>query len=159
MTEPRKRFVTWSELTARCTMLAKAIAGKGDEEVHLVALARGGWIPARMIQGALQALGITCSISSIRMESYEGTKKGAVKVYGNLSLGSGCVNYFVDDLVDTGDTMKHAFALANREAAGMQVFSCVIFFKPKSSHSPTIFAEVVDDDEWIVFPYELEELN
>lgn len=49
----------------------------------------------------------------------------------------------VDDLVDTGKTIK-----------GLLQDTAVIFYKPRSIVKPTFYVTEVPNDEWIVFPWE-----
>ena len=51
-----------------------------------------------------------------------------------------------DDLTDTGKTLKQ-FQDDNIDTA-------VIYYKPRSIVKPTYFVEQMDNDIWIVFPYE-----
>lgn len=160
--EPRKRYVTWFELTKRCEMLADVIAreaqGEDGGKVHLVAIARGGSVPARLISGFLEGKGIKCGTSTIHVESYEGTKQGELKHSTFTGMGEpGSIHYVVDDLVDSGKSMQLVLDLCQRVKAGLDFQSVVVYYKPHSVVTPSIYAEVVDSGEWIVFPYETED--
>jgi len=56
----------------------------------------------------------------------------------------------VDDLVDTGETLKN-IKQGERE---IKFDSAVIYYKPRSIVIPTYFVEQVNNSDWIIFPYE-----
>jgi hypoxanthine phosphoribosyltransferase len=159
MSEPRKRFVTNTELMLRCRMLADVIANDGENQIHLVAVGRGGWVPTRLISGFLEAKGLDVTTSSTIISSYTGTQRGKITFHDDLRIESGRANWIIDDLVDSGSTMEAILARARQTHAGMIIQTAVVFYKPKSTHTPTAYAEVVDSGEWIVFPYETEAME
>ncbi len=162
MSEPNKRFVTWFELTQRCKLLADAIcvdpSPQANVDFHLVAIGSGGWIPARLVGGYLEKKGCVVSYSSITIKSYFEKQQAEIDIQSTPSkIGDdGCIVILVDDLVDTGDTMDAAFRWVHDQFK-ITAQSAVVFYKPKSLYVPDAYSEIVDNNEWIVFPYETED--
>ena len=77
----------------------------------------------------LQKVNIPCQITFVKMASYEGTaSSGSVKKL--LGLSEGIVNrhvIIVEDIVDTGLTMKNALAdLSKQEPASLEVATLLL---------------------------------
>jgi hypoxanthine phosphoribosyltransferase len=53
----------------------------------------------------------------------------------------------VDDIADSGETLN--------QYGGYQ--TAVLHYKMQSEHIPTYYAEEVDNEEWIVYPFERED--
>jgi hypoxanthine phosphoribosyltransferase len=70
----------------------------------------------------------------------------------NIPLGNIKENHYqnsktilvVDDIADTGETLKNYSKYP----------TAVLHYKPQSIHIPTFYANLVDNDEWIIFPWE-----
>jgi hypoxanthine phosphoribosyltransferase len=56
----------------------------------------------------------------------------------------------VDDLVDTGKTLKNL----KQGELEIKFDSAVVYYKPRSIVIPTYFVEQINNSDWIVFPYE-----
>ena len=174
MSEIKKRFVTWFELTNRCRLLADLILANPNPaampDVHLVAIGSGGWIPTRLISGYLQQKGATVYTSSISVRSYEDKKQKDVRILStptNRTNDNGEAGSFgdpdayhivIDDLVDSGDTMDAVWRYFNQTQPDLHFDTAVVYNKPHSLWKPTYFGELVDSGEWVVFPYETEDL-
>ncbi len=63
----------------------------------------------------------------------------------------------VDDVSDTGQTLNkitsRLLAMADSTPT-LNWTTCCLFFKPKTMFRPDIFSRQVDDDVWIIFPWE-----
>ncbi len=155
----KKRFVTWSELTRRCHLLASTIAADGNRNVHLTAIARGGWIPARLIGGYLEQEGVKVEYSTVHAASYDHKNEQAsvVEIQSPFYIPPADQAWWlVDDLVDTGLTAQTLLDLAEKENRTPLPSICVVFFKTGSLVVPDAYGEITSADEWIVFPYETE---
>jgi hypoxanthine phosphoribosyltransferase len=58
----------------------------------------------------------------------------------------------VDDIIDTGKVLKSLAEKMN--ALEISFFSAALFEKPRSVIPPDISMETIEDDIWIVFPWE-----
>jgi hypoxanthine phosphoribosyltransferase len=134
------------------TNLVRALAAqiRGPYEWY-VAITRGGLVPACLLA---QVTGQT-NIDTICVTSYAATReRGALRaVYKDLTHLRGARVLVVDDLVDSGETLK--FVVAHLFTAGAaEVESAVLLRKAATSFEPTYFAEAAPADQWIEFPWE-----
>lgn len=61
---------------------------------------------------------------------------------------------FSDDIVDSGNTLSHFNTYSHKMGGWFAFFSCCLFCKSHSPIKPDIFIEEVEDDTWVVFPWE-----
>ena len=137
--------------------LARTIARRVDDKeniTHIIGLARGGLIPATIMSYALDK-----PLLSYGINSYDGSKK-TENFYINQSINLKELKeknknlhiLVVDDICDTGDTMKH---VTNKLALGSIPYTTAcICTKEKFTHWLDHYGTVVSDDKWIVFPWE-----
>lgn len=145
-----KEIMTW-ELFGRATReLAQTIVDSGFEPEIVIAVARGGLLPA----GALSyALGVKLS-DAINVEFYTDvheTLPDPVLLEPLLDMNSiqGKQLIVVDDVADSGRTLKMVLDIL--ENAGAVARSAVLYSKSQSVVSPDFVWKRTDD--WIVFPW------
>ena len=97
-------------------------------------------------------------IDTITVKSYSGiAERGSVRILPTLTEDiKGKHVLLVDDLVDQGDTMSGVKRFLDEKGA-MEVVTAVLIMKPWSRTRPDYFVEMAE--EWIVFPFELNEVN
>ncbi len=135
------------------------------KKTAIIAIARGGLIPAQYIA---YALGIR-NIFTITSKLYEGTKKGEKQIeIGNLMMidYEGYDNFIVvDDIYDTGETMQSIlYGLSEVSAAfgeDCKFIPCVTYtqHKKKAMQNEGILygAKIKKKDgkaPWLVFPWD-----
>jgi len=156
LTMTHKVFLDWSDIEALAINAAHEMTLSDNSEVkhfHLIALARGGWIPTRMIGGLLEGMGCKVTYQSVFASSYTGESQGDLYIE-SFTVPDCDLAIIVDDLVDSGKTMKAAMAIA--ELSSAEVRSCVLIEKDCSEYLPTYRGDVQEGGTWIVFPYETE---
>jgi hypoxanthine phosphoribosyltransferase len=97
-------------------------------------------------------------IDFINVKSYTGIgERGVPRILSTLTQDIRGKNVLVvDDLVDQGDTMQ--MVEAHLSAQGPErLETAVLFKKPWTRIEPDYYLEVVD--RWVVFPFELSEVN
>ncbi|WP_010302515.1 xanthine phosphoribosyltransferase [Candidatus Odyssella thessalonicensis] len=114
----------------------------------IVAITRGGMVPATLLAQHLDIRDIrTISIASYNKEG----QRGQLKVIHQPDLANQGEGYlFVDDLVDSGETLKLIRTLYPKADF------VVLYAKPEGKAAADVFAIEVPQDEWLVFPWELE---
>ena len=135
-------------------ILARTIARRVQDKdgiSHVVGLARGGLIPATIISYTLDTPLLSYGISS-----YKGSKKTdnfhINQALNLIDLPRNAHLLVVDDICDTGDTIKHItqkLALAN-----IKYTTACICTKEKHKKWLDYYGLVVTDNKWIVFPWE-----
>jgi hypoxanthine phosphoribosyltransferase len=147
------RYIGWAEYGKLTEALAEKIRSSGKIFDLVVGIARGG-IPVAMVVS--DRLGL--KIDTITVKSYSGiAKRGSVRILSALTEDvKGKQVLVVDDLVDQGDTMSGVKGFLSEKGA-KDVETAVLIKKPWSKTQPDYFLETAD--EWIVFPFELTEVN
>ncbi len=145
---PSERYhltVGWDDVQRDAGLLAESLAGKGPWH-GIVAVARGGLIPAALVARALAIR----RIETVSVVAYAGETLGVpelLKLPTAASDGKGWL--IVDDLVDTGATMKIIRTiLPNGHVA-------VLYAKPVGRPLADSFVREFPQDSWIDFPWEM----
>lgn len=122
MTEWKKKIISPSEYQILIFALAEKIKKTGREFTGVYGIPRGGLVLAVYLSHHLDIPLVTDPASVLLID-------GLV----------------VDDLVDTGKTLK-----SYSEA----FFTATLHYKPRSIVIPDIYVMEVPDSDWIVYPYE-----
>ncbi|QOE24937.1 phosphoribosyltransferase [Corynebacterium ulcerans] len=148
-----KEVLTWDGFGNANRELAQQIVDDGYDPEIIVAVARGGLVPA----GALSySMGVKLS-DAINVEFYTDvneTLPDPVLLEPLLDTNSikGRRVLVVDDVADSGRTLQLVLKLL--ESHGAEVRSAVIYAKSRSVVFPTYVWK--HTDEWIVFPWSAE---
>lgn len=151
MSLPDKAFpVSWDQFHRDARALAWRISGQGKEWHAIVAITRGGLVPAAII---CRELGIrmieTVCIASYHDYSEQGELQ-VIKPIGDKLLANGGEGVLViDDLTDTGKTAKMV-----REMMPNAHFATV-YAKPQGRPLIDTFVTEVSQDTWIYFPWDM----
>jgi hypoxanthine phosphoribosyltransferase len=116
----------------------------------VVGIARGGWIPARILSDVLYAN----TLQNIRIEYYTavGEKGKNPRITQPLSGSlSGKKVLLVDEVADTGDSLETAIDHVKKLGAS-EVRSAVLHYKPTSCVVPDFY--MVETTCWTVYPWE-----
>jgi hypothetical protein len=100
-------LVTWSGVERLCRRLAGLVRESGYRPDLVIAIGRGGYVPARLVCDWLNITGLT----SIRIEHYlsgANRQQEAVIRYPLKAAISGLRVLVVDDVNDSGDTLEVA---------------------------------------------------
>lgn len=148
-------LVSWNRFHALARRLAHLIRVSGFRPDTIVAIGRGGYMPARILSDFLDVFDLT----SFKIEHYHATRKGRearVRYPINADLGGRRV-LLVDDVSDSGDTF--AVALDHLAACGppAEVRSAVLHHKTVSPYVPDYYAQKVLKWRWIIYPWAVAE--
>ncbi len=154
-TEPGRRIMdylilSWQDVYNLTLQLSERIVNSGYVPDVIVGIARGGWIPARILSDVLYA----STLQNIRIEYYTDVgAKGKEPQITQPLTGSmkGKKILLVDEVADTGDTLHHALEHVKVLGAS-NVRSAVLHYKPSSSVIPDYF--MVETSSWLVYPWE-----
>jgi uncharacterized protein len=150
---PRCRRTTWSDADGWADALAEKIRTSGRAPQTIVALTRGGWVPARLLA---DRLGIK-RLVSLRAQHWgvTATPSGRAELTEGLSGPVTDLEVLVvDDITDTGQSLELATAHV-REAGARRVESATCLHITHSTFVPTYYAEEIPREGWvwIVFPW------
>lgn len=151
--------LTWQGFGDACRQIAQQIADSGWIPDLIVAIARGGMLPAGAIS---YALGVKAN-GAINVEFYTGVGKTMaepeiLEPYMDISSLEGKRVLIVDDVADSGKTLKLIMDLIAKEGLSMgsatakvDARSATIYLKPTSVIKPDyVFKQT---DKWINFPW------
>ncbi|MDO4929223.1 MAG: phosphoribosyltransferase [Corynebacterium sp.] len=149
----QKEILTWELFGTAQRELAQQIADSGFEPEIIIAVARGGLLPA----GALSySMGVKLS-DAINVEFYTDVHETLpdpilLEPLLDVQAISGKRLLVVDDVADSGRTLALVLDLLRPHAADVR--SAVIYSKSRSVISPDYTWR--HTDEWIVFPWSAE---
>lgn len=139
-------YFDWNKTDKMLKVLSRKILRDFDPDV-VVGVARGGLVPAVRISHLLGDK----YFRVIHVRYYQGKKRLKKPVLiSDVENLSGKV-LLVDDVADTGESLKFALEHTKRKSKG-EVRVATIACKPNSDFKPNYF--VIETDKWIVFPWE-----
>lgn len=140
----------WNEIYDGCIELANQIKKSGFNPEIIVGVARGGWIPARILS---DLLGNTY-VASMKVEFYKDVAETAKKPVISQQVSTAVEGkrvLVVDDVADTGESLTTVRRnLVSRGAS--QVKIATLHYKPQSILRPDFY--VRETRAWIVYPHE-----
>ncbi len=146
--------LTWEDITSHVAILADKIRQSGWRPDVLVAIARGGLVPAMLLSDFLDVK----DILTIQLEHWPAPGKVEEEVrlrYGLPDVDlSGKKVLIVDDVADTGDTLKFALEYLKSKYTNIDVKTAALHVKKnKTKFIPDFWSVEVDPSLWIVYPW------
>ncbi|MGI4852026.1 MAG: xanthine phosphoribosyltransferase [Janthinobacterium lividum] len=137
--------VSWDKIHQDAKVLSAKLKGR-QEWQGLVAVTRGGLVPASILAQELDLRWV----DTICIASYSQDKEAADMNVMKSIQGNGKGLIVIDDLVDSGRTF-HWIQKRLPEA-----YFTAVYAKPEGCHtlSQPDDAVTIDQDQWIVFPWE-----
>jgi uncharacterized protein len=147
------RYISWPEYGNLAEALAEKVRSGGKKFDLVIGVARGG-MPVAMVVS--DHLGVR--VDFVNVKSYSGIgQRGAPKILSTVTEDIEGKNILVvDDLVDQGDTLETVRRHLGEHKPKL-LEAAVLFKKPWSRVEPDYYLEVTD--RWVVFPFELSEVN
>ena len=144
---------TWSQIYDMLLSQAQKIQHQQYQPDSIIAIAKGGVIPARILSDLLE----TAQLSTIEIQFYKDIaqpmseptlkKPISISVKGKKIL-------VVDDISDTGKSLKLAQTPLQEQGA-LEVRTATLYFKPQSITKPDFYEKQTCN--WVVFPWEIKE--
>lgn len=124
--------ITWDKVMSLTKKLAKDIADAKFHPQFVFGIPKGGLVPAALLVRELSALGIETEIVDHSM----------------LNLSDDYYKSIViDEIVDSGDTIK--------DYTNMNGIMTVALFQRSTTHtSARLVGELIDNPDWLSFPWE-----
>ena len=138
--------MSWEEIHRNSKALAWRLS-ELEPYKGIIAVTRGGLVPAAIVARELDIR----LIDTFCVLSYNQKTKGDIKVLKKASVANNGEGWLiVDDLVDTGETIK-----AIRSSLPNAHFATV-YAKPSGREQVDTFITEVSQDTWIYFPWDME---
>ena len=163
-----KTVLTAQDLLEDSFQLGLQILESGFEPTLIIAIWRGGTPVGMAVQEILAYCGVASDHIAIRTSSYVGVdERGAVAVHGlNYIIKKVCRDdrvLIVDDVFDTGNTIKAVIDELSRRARGNtpeDIRTAVPWYKPSRNETDLLPDYCLRETaEWLVFPHELDALT
>jgi len=135
--------VSWDEFHRQTRVLVKHIRSRGVW-TRIIGIARGGLVPAAILAKELDIR----VVESICIASYDGKVRGEVRILKGPIGGDGGDAIVVDDIADSGETIRAVRALLPR------ALFAAVYAKPAGKSLVDAFAAEVDQESWLEFPWE-----
>lgn len=148
-------LVSWGEIHRLCHRLSGFIQASNYKPDIVVAIGRGGYIPARLVCDALDIMALT----SIKIEHYLSGSSKQTEAVIRYPL---CVDIkdqrvlIVDDVNDSGDTLQLATEHIQRFQP-QEVRTAVIHDKRVTQYQVDYFAKRIMKWRWLIYPWAIHE--
>lgn len=141
---PRKIKISWEQFETDIEFLANQLRDKGF--TMILAITKGGLIPAYYLAKHLDIK----FIETEGVGSYEGREQKKTKVYKMAHLSDSKEVLIVDDLIDTGETIRFL------KGAEYEKASVAVLYEKESSPKglSDYYVRRYISDPWIEFPWE-----
>lgn len=151
---PGFEYASWTEIHSGLINLAIRILSEGLTFDAVVAIAKGGYIPARIVSDLLGIENI--GVITVKFYKKAGVKMAKPIIIHPLTIRvDGMRVLIVDDVVDSGRTMQLVVEEVMRHGASM-VKTLALYVKPWSTFKPDYY--IRETTKWVVFPWELIEV-
>ncbi|MBT3766223.1 MAG: xanthine phosphoribosyltransferase [Rhodospirillaceae bacterium] len=140
------KTVSWQEIHLDIRLLVELIPPDVDWK-GMVAVSRGGLVPAALLAREIDLR----LVDTLCIQSYDGRDQTSLEILKQPSeavadAGQGWL--LVDDIADTGDTLKAARKILP------QAHFATVYAKPAGEDLVDSVLHVVSQDTWVEFPWE-----
>lgn len=150
MSESSKRFlVSWDRFHQDSKALAWRLIEKRDDWKGIIAITRGGLIPAGIVARELEIK----TIDTIGISSYDDKTQREAKILKGVDaglVGDGEGWLVIDDLVDSGNTAKIIRGMLPK------AHIATVYAKPAGEPLVDTYVMWVSQDTWIYFPWDID---
>lgn len=144
---------TWNQIYDMLICQAQKIHSQNYRPDIIVAVARGGLVPARILTDLLE----TPTIGAIQVEFYAGIQKTLCEPTLKQILNTKITDkkiLLVDDIADTGESLKLAKTYLQAQGA-QEIKTATLYQKPQSITIPDFYEK--QTTSWLVFPWDIKE--
>ena len=141
-----KKYISWDEFHGDAIGLAHDLREKGPWQ-GMMTITRGGLAPSAILS---HELGLRL-IETICAKSYvQDGEQGQLNIIKSaIPTQDGAGWLVIDDLADTGETLKCVRAMYPK------AHIAVVYAKPKGASLTDSYFKKVNQDVWLVFPWEV----
>jgi len=147
----RCELISWERFYELARKLALAIHRARLRPDLIVAIGRGGYMPARIVSDYLDVYDLT----DIRIEHYHAVhKQRLARVRYPLAADTcGKRVLLIDDVSDSGGTFETAIRHLREHGEPAQLGTAVLHHKRVSSYKADFYAEEISEWRWIIYPW------
>ncbi len=144
---------TWNQIYEMLLCQAQKIKTQNYKPDLIVAIARGGVVPARILSDLLEIP----SLSFIQIEFYTNINQTLQEPTLKQTLTTNVTGkkiLLIDDISDTGKSLKLAKTHLQQQGA-IEIKTATLYQKPQSVTTPDFYEKQTTD--WVVFPWDIKE--
>lgn len=147
----RCELVSWEQFRTLARQLALLVRSSGFKPDMIVAIGRGGYMPARVLSDYLDIY----NLSGFKIEHYRRAQKQAqARVRYPLSANvEGLKLLLVDDVSDGGDTFEVAVSHLHERGPPAEIRTAVLHHKTVSSFVPDFYTTELTEWRWLIYPW------
>jgi hypoxanthine phosphoribosyltransferase len=147
----RCELMSWEQFHALARHLALAIRQAAFRPELIVAIGRGGYLPARVVSDYLDVY----DLAAIRIVHYRGMQRNrTARISDPLTADPGGKRVLlVDDVSDSGDTFAAAIGHLRERGEPAQLRTAVLHHKTVSRYTPDFYSVLVSEWRWIIYPW------
>lgn len=151
----RCEILSWNRVVRDTIKLSKSIIDSGFKPDIVVAIGRGGYVPARILCDYL----LIRDLTSIKVEHWgiaaTETEKAVIKFRLCTDIKDKSV-LLVDDITDTGDTLRVSLKYL-KDFGPKTIKTAVLIHKTCSVIVPDYFISKIIKWHWVIFPWHIRE--
>ena len=145
---------TWDDIQSACLSIAGQ--SKAYEPDCIVAVSRGGIIPARLIAAHLDIKYIyNLGLHSYTEDNIQSNIQEYQTPYKDLSRSTHKLAIVVDDIADTGNTFKYISKTWIQQCKNVSCVFAALYVRTDCEMVPSIFYKKISNKDWVVFPWEV----
>lgn len=153
MAKVKVKLVSWDEIVSWSAGLAATIRSSGWQPDVIVAVARGGYVPARLLCDFLGISDLLSVQSQHWVEAARASGKAILRFPSVVNL-SGLRALVVDDIVDTGLTLQLAKEFVEKEWRPAELRTAALqWISPVAKFKPDYYYIEVKDWVWFQYPW------
>lgn len=148
-------LISWDDIYSLCRRLVQQLRAADFRIDLIVAIARGGYIPGRLLS---DMLGIN-DLTGFKIEHYQGpeTHHEAFVKYPLCADVDGKNVLLLDDVSDSGDTFVVGIEHIRHCGNVNEIRTAALHYKTVSRFIPDFFAETVSEWRWLIYPWAVNE--
>lgn len=148
-------YVSWNRFYGLCGILHRRIRKSGFEPDFIVGIARGGYMPARVLADFFGLM----DLAAVKIEHYHGLRRSrqAIVRHPLVEDITGRRVLVVDDVSDSGDTFDVLFRHLRGSGEPAELRTAVLHHKQTSSYAPDFHARRIIKWRWIIYPWAVAE--
>tara|TARA_R110002020_G_scaffold464189_1_gene684643 strand:+ start:1448 stop:1912 length:465 start_codon:yes stop_codon:yes gene_type:complete len=150
-----KTYINWDTFHRDCNITAVKAASNGPKIDYMIALSRGGVVPARIMAEVIKpknflVLGLKLYDNYTSGDEVQITQD--IPTYADMDRHDSIL--IVDDISDKGTTLSFAYSYIFKMSGGAHLYTACPYIKENTSRVPHFYHKTFSDDEWVVFPFE-----
>ncbi|MFZ2313081.1 MAG: phosphoribosyltransferase [Methylobacter sp.] len=148
-------LITWEDVYSLCRQLARQLRQENFRIDVIVAIARGGYVPGRLLSDMLGILDLT----SVKIEHYQGAyiqHEAYVKYPLNADINGRNV-LLLDDVCDSGDTFTVGVEHIRQCGKVNEMRTAALHLKTVSKYIPDFYVDTISEWRWLIYPWAVNE--